>query len=203
MIVLYHGGKEYYRYPSPMLQRVCRKFVDKGADLVLCQHSHCIGCEEKYKDATVVYGQGNFLFDDSEEECWQTGLLVNVSDDLKISYIPVRKYKENVRLAEQDDAKTIMDAFLERSKEIQRPCFVEEKYKELADCMRAYYFQQFRGINNSNLVMRVLNKITHKKWRVWFMNRIYDDRKKRSIQNCLQCEAHRELILKGITKENS
>ena len=35
LIVLYHGGKEYYQYPSPMLQKVCRKFIEKGADLVV------------------------------------------------------------------------------------------------------------------------------------------------------------------------
>ncbi|WP_455236655.1 CapA family protein [Veillonella sp.] len=43
VVVLYHGGKEFYRYPSPMLQRYCRKFIEKGASLVVCQHSHCIG----------------------------------------------------------------------------------------------------------------------------------------------------------------
>ena len=47
-IVLYHGGKEYYPYPSPRLQKTCRKIVEKGADLVVCQHSHCVGCKEKY-----------------------------------------------------------------------------------------------------------------------------------------------------------
>lgn len=57
VIVLYHGGKEHYRYPSPDLQRYCRKFVDKGADLVVCQHSHCIGCMEKFKAGTIIYGQ--------------------------------------------------------------------------------------------------------------------------------------------------
>ena len=62
VIVLYHGGKEHYRYPSPGLQKICRKLVQKGADLVVCQHSHCIGCEEKYMNGTIVYGQGNFHF---------------------------------------------------------------------------------------------------------------------------------------------
>lgn len=201
VIVLYHGGKEYYRYPSPLLQKVCHKFVDKGADLVLCQHSHCIGCEEKYKEGTIVYGQGNFLFDDSEDECWQTGLLVKVSDDFKISYIPVRKHRENVRLADQNDAKKILDEFLKRSNDIQKPGFVETKYQELADSMRAYYLQQFRGISDSNVVMRALNKITHKRWRIWLMQNIYDDQKMRSIKNCLQCEAHRELILMGLKED--
>src|SRR5690606_19647437 len=41
VIFLYHGGIEYYPYPSPMLQRLCRAVVRHGADLVLCQHSHC------------------------------------------------------------------------------------------------------------------------------------------------------------------
>ena len=39
VIVLYHGGKEHYRYPSPRLKKVCRKIVEKGADLVLCQQN--------------------------------------------------------------------------------------------------------------------------------------------------------------------
>ena len=91
VIVLYHGGKEHYRYPSPLLQKTCRRLVDKGADLVICQHSHCIGCEEKYKGSTIVYGQGNFIFDDSDDECWQTSLLVIIGDDFEVSYLPIVK----------------------------------------------------------------------------------------------------------------
>lgn len=60
--MLYHGGKEYYRYSSPNLQKTCRKMTEKGADLVLCQHSHCIGSYEEYNDSTILYGQGNFIF---------------------------------------------------------------------------------------------------------------------------------------------
>ncbi len=30
VICLYHGGKEHYRYPSPNLQKVCRRIVEKG-----------------------------------------------------------------------------------------------------------------------------------------------------------------------------
>lgn len=101
VIVLYHGGKEHYRYPSPNLQKICRRLVDKGADLVICQHSHCIGCEEKYKDGTVVYGQGNFIFDDSDNECWQTAMLVMLDNRFQISYIPLVKVRNGVRLADE------------------------------------------------------------------------------------------------------
>ena len=46
VIVLYHGGKEYCPYPSPRLRKLCQAMVRKGADLVLCQHSHCVGTYE-------------------------------------------------------------------------------------------------------------------------------------------------------------
>lgn len=76
VIVLYHGGIELYRFPSPQLRIVCRKLVDKGADIVVCQHSHCIGCEEKYNNGLIIYGQGNFLFAYRSNEFWNTGLLI-------------------------------------------------------------------------------------------------------------------------------
>ena len=99
IVILYHGGKEYYRYPSPMLQRVCRKFVEKGANLVVCQHSHCIGCEEKYGHGTIVYGQGNFLFDSCKNVFSQTSLLIQLNEDFSIEYLPLVKAEKGVRLA--------------------------------------------------------------------------------------------------------
>ena len=54
VIVMYHGGKEYSRFPSPRLRKLCRAMVNEGADLVLCQHSHCIGCVEEFKEGTIV-----------------------------------------------------------------------------------------------------------------------------------------------------
>lgn len=56
VIVIYHGGKEHCRYPSPRLVGVCRNLVDSGADLVLCQHSHCVGCHEVYNASHILYG---------------------------------------------------------------------------------------------------------------------------------------------------
>ena len=78
LVVLYHGGIEHYEYPSPFLQKKCRAMVRAGADLVLCQHSHCIGTEERYKGATILYGQGNAIFGRGKTEDWNTGLLVTV-----------------------------------------------------------------------------------------------------------------------------
>lgn len=62
VIVIYHGGKENCRYPSPRMRKLTHALIDAGADLVTCQHSHCIGCCEYYKDKFICYGQGNFHF---------------------------------------------------------------------------------------------------------------------------------------------
>lgn len=55
-----------------LVQKTCQKFVQKGADFVICQHNQCICCKEEYKSGTIIYGQGNFLFDKYDYEGWQT-----------------------------------------------------------------------------------------------------------------------------------
>lgn len=62
LIVIYHGGIEQFRFPSPENRKRFHRMVDNGANMIISQHTHCIGCEEWYKDAYLLYGQGNFLF---------------------------------------------------------------------------------------------------------------------------------------------
>ena len=59
VIVLYHGGKEMCQYPSPRLMKACREMANNGADVILCQHTHCISCYENYNGTHILYGQGN------------------------------------------------------------------------------------------------------------------------------------------------
>lgn len=35
---------------------------DCGADVNITQYTHCIGCEEIYKNTYILHGQGNFFF---------------------------------------------------------------------------------------------------------------------------------------------
>lgn len=197
VVVLYHGGKEHYRYPSPQLRRVCRKLVEKGADLVVCQHSHCIGCKEEFAGGTIVYGQGNFLFDHSESEFWQTGLLLRVSfgEGMSVEYLPLRKRGQGVRLAEGEDAEIILRSFDERSRQIGEPGFVEIEYAVFADGMLNSYLNAF--IPGSRTVLyRALNKLMgHKMTR-----RLTGKRRMLSEMNYLECEAHRDLFLEGLRR---
>ena len=202
VIVLYHGGKEYYRYPSPYLQKVCRKLAEKGADLVVCQHSHCIGCEEKYEGSTIVYGQGNFLFDDSNNECWRTGMLVSISDNFEISYIPLVKHEETVRLAEGDDAEKILKSFSERSKEILLEGFVTQKYSAFAEEMLPTYLMRVSAFN-PGIILCICNKLSGYRLIPCLLHRKYAKSSRLAVENSIACEAHRELFLQGLRGEKS
>ncbi len=127
LIVLYHGGKEYYQYPSHGLQKVCRHLIEKGANLVVCQHSHCIGAYEHYLNGDIVYGQGNFIFDMKHPLSKQSLLLSYVlggkGEKPQLSFIPIKCNDKNagsIVMAEGgDEKKLILDAFHARSKELK------------------------------------------------------------------------------------
>ena len=197
VIVLYHGGKEHYRYPSPNLQRVCRKLVDKGADLVVCQHSHCVGCEEKYGSGTIVYGQGNFLFDNSDSDFWQTGLLIGLNENFEVLYYPIVKAKNTVRLADEGKSKEILEAFYERSEAIKSLEFVEKEYSKFADSFCNTYLGAFLG--KKTILSRILNKLTRGRMFKAMLRNKYSKINMVQIANYVECEAHRELMLKGLS----
>ncbi len=198
VIVLYHGGKEYYRYPSPSLQKVCRKLCEKGADLVLCQHCHCIGCEEKYGQSTVVYGQGNFLFDDGDNEYVNSGLLVSIDESFEISYIPVVKNGSGVRLAGKDEGESIVEGFRRRSEEILRDGFIEEKYLAFSEKMLRNYLMTFSGLGNS-FAFRLFNKLSGHRLEKLVLRTKYPEKTAIAMRNYIECEAHRELVLRGLS----
>ena len=62
LIVLYHGGIEGTHYNSETMRRRFHRMADSGADVVISQHTHAVGEEERYNGAYLLYGQGNFCF---------------------------------------------------------------------------------------------------------------------------------------------
>lgn len=200
VVVLYHGGKEHYPYPSPNLQKICRKIVEKGGDAIICQHSHCIGCYELYNNSIIVYGQGNFLFDGTDDELWKTSVLININieEKMNVDFIPIVKNKNKVRLANNSEKEDILNSFYKRSEEILQKGFIEQKYEEYALKNINYYLSKFSGI------FKLFTYLQRKLFNGWFLNKKYNKRKLSAIRNFIECEAHRELVIQGIKiKEKS
>lgn len=195
VIVLYHGMKEFYRLPTPRLQKVLRHMIDKGADLVICQHNHCIGCEERYGSGVILYGQGNFIFDAGNDEYWNSALLVQLNinkNNFEVEYIPIRKRNHTVRLAE--DREELLEQFWNRSKYVNDEQYILEQYKLFAERMLPKYLRILSGKFGREFVFRILNKIFRRKLIYGF----YSARDMTMIRNITECEAHYELLLYGI-----
>jgi poly-gamma-glutamate synthesis protein (capsule biosynthesis protein) len=151
VIVLYHGGKEFSEYPSPRLRKLCRAMVKHGADVVLCQHSHCIGCYEKYMDSHIVYGQGNFHFlDPDPHESWYSELAVEYDTvSGEIGFIPLRTTDDYISLAKDADAEKIMSGFKKRSDELQNGEWLRG-WQEFCEGMRERYVTAVTNAYNAD-----------------------------------------------------
>ncbi len=121
VIVLYHGGKEHCRYPSPRLLKLCRNLIDCGADVVLCQHSHCIGSYEGYGGGHIVYGTGNFLFHYvGMPSHWFEGLAVSYDTESNaVDFTPIVHNERGIRLADSEKKNELLAAFSQRSRQIK------------------------------------------------------------------------------------
>lgn len=195
LIVLYHGGREGYPYPSPDVQKACRKIAECGASLVVCQHSHCIGSSERWDNTTIVYGQGNFLFDVGDGGAgFDTGLLIRYTiGDYgadSVEFVPVARVPGGAGLADETTSAAILDAFQKRSLRIRLEGFVSARYAVLAAEEKDKLFRVFLS---GNVFLRTLSYVTGRR-----PARMYSGQSKANILNTLRCESIRELVIAGL-----
>ncbi len=195
LIVLYHGGREGYPYPSPDVQKACRKIAECGASLVVCQHSHCIGSSERWDNTTIVYGQGNFIFDVNDGgEGFDTGLLIRYTiGDYgadSVEFVPIVRVSGGAGLADEPTSAAILEAFQRRSLRIRLEGFVSARYAQYASEEKDKLFRVFLS---GNVFLRTLSFFTGRR-----PARMYSGQSKTNILNTLRCESIRELMIAGL-----
>lgn len=193
LIVVYHGGVEKFRYPSPQTRRRFHRMADSGANMILSQHTHCIGTEEYYNGAYLLYGQGNFLFRSFNNEFTDTGLIVELdieSEGFKVKKHLVNAVNDSVRYDEHQD----FSSFNKRSARVLDEEFLQEQFekyclKELPVYLRAYKGKTFCG----KFVRKFLPRI---------YKHIYMTEYKREqlllTLHSLRSEQNREVAIKGL-----
>ncbi len=192
VVVLYHGGIEHYIYPSPELQKKCRKMIISGADVVLCQHSHCIGTRENYQHGEILYGQGNSVFGYRKgNERWNYGLItyINISDQgVSVNYDVLETDTDGSvsnTSAERFDA--IMDRFERESEKIIDSKFIKEEWRQFCYRQKSLYLPLLYGFGtNANRVNRLTNNR--------LIDILFSRRKKNVTHNIIRCDAHREVL---------
>ena len=192
LIVLCHGGIEHYIYPSPLLKKKCRKMVEAGADMVLCQHSHCIGTRERYGKGEILYGQGNSLFGYRKgDDSWNHGLLakLEVSEDgIKVKYDVLETSKDgSVGLASADVTKNVLSKMEEESAKLTDDFFLSESWKAFCRKQAPLYLAMTFGFGKN---MNRLNRLL----RNGVIRLLYGHRELNVTHNIIRCDAHREVI---------
>ncbi len=61
-VIYPHGGTENVFTIDEWRTAAFHNLIDRGADLIVGTHAHRLQPIERYKDATIVYGLGNFCF---------------------------------------------------------------------------------------------------------------------------------------------
>ncbi len=95
VIVVFHGGTEFYPLPSPDTVERYRFVIDMGADAVIAGHTHCPQGWEIYGGKPIVYSLGNFMFKPlkpkAENDPWLYGYFVILdTSDMSFEAVPYR-----------------------------------------------------------------------------------------------------------------
>ncbi len=81
-IVVAHAGEEFTPLPSPYTRERFHKYLEMGADVVVCHHPHVPMNYETVGDKVIFYSLGNFIFDtDYQRSQYNTeiGLLIKLN----------------------------------------------------------------------------------------------------------------------------
>lgn len=202
LIVLLHAGDEQYAYPSPWLMNICRFFIEQGASAVICQHSHCPGCYENYRDAHIVYGQGNLVFDmpsrSRKYKSWSEGFLVILHIEqgckTRMEIVPYEQSGSDfgARRMKGNREKVFRLALDERSKSILDEAFVEKQWRKFCWRRKQSYLAALHGYG------RLASKLNDN---IHFLQYLISKRSLRRKLNLMRCESHREALLQILSKE--
>lgn len=189
VIVFYHGGIEHYKNPSPLLQKKCRAMTKAGADLVLCQHSHCIGTAETINSATIIYGQGNSAFGyRAGNDNWNEGFLIGIDiENKQINLYLMHATQAGIVLASEEENDKRVAKMKDDSLKLDDASFIKSEWDKYCAGQEALDLALLYG---KNRIYNKLNRILHN----FLINIFYKGKKQMITMNLIRCEAHHEVV---------
>ncbi len=194
LIVIYHGGIEKFRFPSPENKKRFHRMADCGADMILSQHTHCIGCEENYKGAYLLYGQGDFLFNNFRPGLTDTGLVI----ELIIGDGKVEVLKHKVRTVDYKvyyDEEQNLEDFSKRSVLLQDEEYVNKQFKEF--CLKELYSYLY-AFKSPSAFHRLLRRFSPSVFKKWLYYSSYRRRDLLFTLHTMRSDQNRETAICGV-----
>lgn len=200
VIVIIHGGHEEYQLPSPRMQETYRFFVDMGADVVVNHHQHCYSGYESYNGKPIIYGLGNFSFDENglRRSAWNEGCMVSLTFGKTISFdlIPYVQNDEQVGMElmggkrEEEFEKHIqqLNAIISNPKQLQ------EVWLAMVEQHREEYMSPLKPYQYSRLVWLAKHHLLPKKLVAKLLPEYMTENRIAFLKSYFQCESHRDIM---------
>lgn len=197
VIVIVHGGNEFYHLPSPRTKTLYRFFVDAGADAVISNHTHCFSGYEVYNQKPIFYGLGNFIYDSPGKinSDWNKGYAVRLlfSENVGFEIIPLKQGNEIPGVFHLDNEEKIeFQRTLEsRNQIIADDTLLEQAFQQYVENVTPIYdsfIEPYFG--------RVFNALRQR----GFLPNMMSRKKRLLLLNLTRCEAHREVLLSLLKK---
>lgn len=197
LIVIVHGGKEMYPYPTPNQMNLYRFIADIGADLVVGHHSHVIGPYEVYHNVPIFYSLGNFIFDEKfNPPEWYVGALlkcnINFSSETLVNFelIPIHFSELDPKLELLDKAKNSHEYSI--FDENASPVSDESVRIQWNKYLNKTYFFNLKSLLSLSIVERLFVKMNV------FGNRIFEEKRILRALNILKCTTHHKTVIDSV-----
>ena len=199
IIVIAHGGNEFYHLPSPRIKKTYRYFIDAGVDAVISHHTHCLTGYEVYNNTPIFYGLGNFMYDwpNKKEDNWNYGYAVRLLIDDKINFeiIPfIQNSGEQVGVHYLN--KKEEQSFNQKMKGLNAIIAdddqLKKEFQKLVEQQKDFYklyFEPYKGKILSGLRIRKI------------LPDLFSKRKKMLQYNVIRCESHKDIVLEMFKQE--
>lgn len=196
VIVIVHGGHEYYQLPSTRMQQLYRFFIELGAYAVINHHQHCYSGYELYNGHPIFYGLGNFIFDSDTEKrdsVWNYGYAVQV-DTTSPAYFKLFPYVQSneeagIRLMNDKEQAAFNENIAKLNSVISSPAELKKAETEYYGRMHTTSFLNpfYNGLTAKLYGMKRFPSFVSKKQRMYQLH-------------YLQCESHRDIVINNLKR---
>lgn len=195
VIVIIHGGCEFYNLPSPRMLKQYRFFAENGASAVIGHHTHCLSGFEVHNEVPIFYGLGNMIFTKTSlHASWFSGLTLKFTlqkhQALSWELIPTGQGEENFDLSilEGEKKQQVLKEIEAYSVIIADEAKLKEEWVSFVERSKAHYLMAFSAI--SIIPVKFLRGALR---RLGFVNRLFPKKYLLPIINYTYCEAHLDL----------
>lgn len=196
VLVIIHGGHEFYNLPSPRMLKTYRFFAENGADAVIGHHTHCISGYEIHKNIPIFYSLGNMIFTKPEKsEEWYKGIILQLTLEtgkpIHFELHPIMQSQKDYKLTLSENAQkeNVLSEVKAFSDIICNKIELEKKWDFFISSKK-------RNINYFSPISFIPGKYLQAALYRLGINKIFM-RKQGLIQilNNIRCEAHRDITI--------